>query len=175
MIDERLKEWDSIYKWGLLAHDITVKKGAALFPRIDIEKELASLEAALKAAQAESVANQSAKTDEPQFSEITIDDFAKVHLVTGEVIASEAVKGSKKLLKNTVKMGNETRTILSGIAKHYSPEEMVGKKVVVVANLAPRKMMGEVSHGMILCAEDSEGKLSLISNDKNFGGGLEVK
>ncbi len=175
MIDERLKEWDSIYKWGLLAHDITVKKGVALFPRIDIEKELASLEAALKAAQAESVANQSAKTDEPQFSEITIDDFAKVHLVTGEVIASEAVKGSKKLLKNTVKMGNETRTILSGIAKHYSPEEMVGKKVVVVANLAPRKMMGEVSHGMILCAEDSEGKLSLISNDKNFGGGLEVK
>lgn len=175
--DERLREWDSIRKWGLMAHDLTVKKGPALFPRIDMKKELEELETALKAAQAESIANKTAKEEngKEEFNEITIDDFAKIQLVTGEVIASEAVKGSKKLLKNTVKMGDETRTILSGIAKYYTPEEMAGKKVVVVANLAPRKMMGEVSHGMILCAEDADGNLSLVSNDKGFGGGFEVR
>ena len=107
--------------------------------------------------------------------EITIDDFAKVHLVTGEVIASEAVKGSSKLLKNTVKVGENVRTILSGIAKHYSPEEMVGKKVVIVENLAPRKMMGEMSNGMILCAEDENGNLSLLTDDKQFESGSEVR
>ena len=162
---------------GLMAHDLTVKKGPALFPRIDMKKELEELETALKAAQAESIANKTAKEEngKEEFNEITIDDFAKIQLVTGEVIASEAVKGSKKLLKNTVKMGDETRTILSGIAKYYTPEEMAGKKVVVVANLAPRKMMGEVSHGMILCAEDADGNLSLVSNDKGFGGGFEVR
>ena len=96
-------------------------------------------------------------------------------LVTGEVIASEQVKGSKKLLKNTVKIGDETRIILSGIAKYYTPEEMVGKKVVVVANLVPRKMMGEVSHGMILCAADAEGHLSLMTDDKQFPSGCEVR
>ena len=94
---------------------------------------------------------------------------------TASVIASEQVKGSKKLLKNTVKIGDETRIILSGIAKYYTPEEMVGKKVVVVANLVPRKMMGEVSHGMILCAADAEGHLSLMTDDKQFPSGCEVR
>lgn len=174
--DPRLTEWESIKSWGLLAHDLTVTKGDVIFPRIDMKKELAELEAALKLAQSESIANQTSKDEEKEkFEEITIDDFCKIQLVTGEVIASEPVKGSKKLLKNTVKLGDETRTILSGIAKFYSPEEMVGKKVIVVANLAPRKMMGEVSHGMILCAEDSEGNLSLATDDKQFTSGCGVK
>lgn len=174
--DPRLTEWESIKSWGLIAHDLTVTKGDVIFPRIDMKKELAELESALKVAQSESIANQTSKEEENEkFEEITIDDFCKVQLVTGEVIASEPVKGSKKLLKNTVKLGNETRTILSGIAKFYTPEEMVGKKVIVVANLAPRKMMGEVSHGMILCAEDSEGNLSLATDDKQFASGCGVK
>ncbi|MEA5084064.1 MAG: methionine--tRNA ligase [Lachnospiraceae bacterium] len=174
--DPRLTEWESIKSWGLLAHDLTVTKGDVIFPRIDMKKELAELEAALKLAQSESIANQTSKDEEKEkFEEITIDDFCKIQLVTGEVIESEPVKGSKKLLKNTVKLGHETRTILSGIAKFYSPEEMVGKKVIVVANLAPRKMMGEVSHGMILCAEDSEGNLSLATDDKQFTSGCGVK
>lgn len=172
--DPRLTEWVSIKNWGLLAHDLSVTKGDVIFPRIDMKKELAELEAALKVAQSESIANQKSKEEE-KFEEITIDDFCKVQLVTGEVIASEPVKGSKKLLKNTVKMGNETRTILSGIAKFYTPEEMVGKKVSVVANLAPRKMMGEVSHGMILCAKDSDGNLSLVTDDKQFSSGCEIR
>ena len=173
--DPRLTEWESIKSWGLLAHDLTVTKGDVIFPRIDMKKELAELEAALKVAQSESIANQTSNEEAEKFEEITIDDFCKVQLVTGEVIASEPVKGSKKLLKNTVKLGNETRTILSGIAKYYTPEEMVGKKVIVVANLAPRKMMGEVSHGMILCAEDSDGNLSLATDDKQFTSGCGVK
>ena len=174
--DPRLIAWDSIKSWGLLAHDLSVTKGDVIFPRIDMKKELAELEAALKAAQSESIANQSNKEETKEtFEEITIDDFCKVQLVTGEVIASEAVKGSKKLLKNTVQLGSETRTILSGIAKFYTPEEMVGKKVTVVANLAPRKMMGEVSHGMILCAEDKDGNLSLVTDDKQFASGCEIR
>ena len=146
-----------------------------------MKKELVELEAAIKAAQAENLANKAKKEkaeekeDEETFGEISIDDFAKVHLVTGEVIASESVKGSNKLLKNTVKVGDEVRTILSGIAKYYTPEEMVGKKVVIVENLAPRKMMGEMSCGMILCAADKDGNLSLITDDKQFESGCDVR
>ena len=176
-----LTDWDSIRIWGLLPKNLKVEKGPALFPRIDMKKELVELEAAIKAAQAENLANKAKKEaekekeEEEKPSEITIDDFDKVHLVTGEVIASEAVKGSKKLLKNTVKVGDEVRTILSGIAKYYTPEEMVGKKVVIVENLAPRKMMGEMSCGMILCAADKNGKLSLITDDKQFESGCDVR
>ena len=173
--DERLTEWEAIRTWGLLARDLTVSKGDTLFPRIDMKKELAELEEAQKETIAKSVANQANTQQEETYEEITIDDFVKVQLVTGEVVASEAVKGSKKLLKNTVKIGDETRTILSGIAKFYSPEEMVGKKVVIVGNLAPRKMMGEISHGMILCAEDKEGNLSLVTDDKQFPSGASIR
>lgn len=176
-----LTEWESIRTFGLLPKELTVKKGEALFPRIDMKKELEALEEAIKASQAQSVANQLKKKEEQkeeaeeEWSEITIDDFCKVHLVTGEVIASEKVPKSSKLLKNTVKVGDETRIILSGIAKHYSPEEMVGKKVVIVENLAPRKMMGEVSRGMILCAEDKDGNLSLVTDDKQFESGSDIR
>ena len=176
-----LTEWENIRVWGLLPKDLKVEKGPALFPRIDMKKELVELDAAIKAAQAQNLANKAKNeasnenSSDETFSEISIDDFAKVHLVTGEVIASESVKGSKKLLKNTVKIGDEIRTILSGIAKNYTPEEMVGKRVVVVENLAPRKMMGEMSCGMILCAADKDGKLSLITDDKGFESGSDVR
>ena len=94
--------------------------------------------------------------------EISFDDFLKVELRVGEIIACEPVPKSSKLLKETVKFGDETRTIVSGIAKHFKPEEMVGKKVVFVTNLAPRKVCGVVSEGMIMAAEDENGVLSLI-------------
>ena len=175
-------EWDTIKTWGLLPKELKVEKGPALFPRIDMKKELVELAEAIKKAQEDTVVNKvkreeakQAEAEKEKAEEITIDDFAKVHLVTGEVIASEAVKGSNKLLKNTVKVGENVRTILSGIAKHYSPEEMVGKKVVIVENLAPRKMMGEMSNGMILCAEDENGNLSLLTDDKQFESGSEIR
>ncbi len=179
--DSKIIEWDTIRTWGLLPKDIKVEKNTALFPRIDIKKELVELENAIKAAQNETIVSKEKQKEEnneddsDEIKEITIDDFAKVHLVTGEVIASESVKGSKKLLKNTVKVGDNVRTILSGIAKYYTPEEMVGKKVVIVENLAPRKMMGETSCGMILCAADKNGKLSLITDDKQFESGCDVR
>ena len=180
--DTAILEWDTIKTWGLLPKELKVEKGPAIFPRIDMKKELVELAEAIKKAQEDTVVNKvkreeakQAEAEKEKAEEITIDDFAKVHLVTGEVIASEAVKGSKKLLKNTIKVGENVRTIISGIAKNYSPEEIVGKKVVIVENLAPRKMMGEMSNGMILCAEDENGNLSLLTDDKQFESGSEVR
>lgn len=170
--------WDSIKNWGLLGREVTVSKGDAIFPRIDMKKELAELEEAMKAAQAASIANQTKKEEEKEeetVPEITIEDFLKVQLKVGEVISSEKVKKSNKLLRNVVKVGNEERVIFSGISQWYSPEEMVGKRVIIVANLKPRKMMGEYSYGMILAAEDSDGNLSLATVDKkDFESGAEV-
>ena len=98
--------------------------------------------------------------------EITYDDFAKLEFRVGEVIACEEVPNSGKLLKETIKIGSETRTILSGIKKWYKPEDMVGKKVMVVCNLKPRKIAGEMSEGMIIAAEDEKGELiSLMTPD----------
>ena len=106
---------------------------------------------------------------------INFDDFAKVQLLTGKIINSEKVEGADKLLKNTVQICTETRTIVSGIAKYYKPEEIIGKTVVVVSNLAPRKLRGIESQGMLLCAVDEEkDTLSLITVDKEMASGLEV-
>ena len=171
--------WDSAKTWGILPADTVYTKGDVIFPRIDMKKELVELEAAMKAAQAASVANQEKKAEEEQkeepVPEITIDDFDKIKLKVGTVIASEKMPGSKKLLKNQIKIGNETRQILSGISPNYTPEEMVGKKVIVLTNLPPRKMMGEMSYGMILVAEDENGELSLASVDKaDFADGSSI-
>ena len=106
--------------------------------------------------------------------EITIDDFAKVELRIGEIIACEKVAKSSKLLHETVKFGNETRSIVSGIAKHYTPEEMVGKKVAFVTNLPPRTVCGVLSEGMILAAEDEDGNLSLVIADKEIKSGAKL-
>ena len=171
--------WDSAKTWGVLPADTVYTKGDVIFPRIDMKKELAELEAAMKAAQAASVANQEKKAEEEQkeepVPEITIDDFDKIKLKVGTVIASEKMPGSKKLLKNQIKIGNETRQILSGISPNYTPEEMVGKKVIVLTNLPPRKMMGEMSYGMSLVAEDENRELSLASVDKaDFADGSSI-
>ena len=108
-------------------------------------------------------------------SEITIDDFAKVQLKVGEVVACERVENSDKLLHETVKIGEEVRSIVSGIAKYYTPEEMVGKRVVVVTNLKPVKLRGVLSEGMILCAEDKDGNLALVSPEKEMQSGGSVR
>jgi methionyl-tRNA synthetase len=114
---------------------------------------------------------ENAKTEEVKEEEkaptISIDDFAKVELRVGEIIACEKVPKSSKLLHETVKFGSEIRSVVSGIAKHYTPEEMVGKKVVFVTNLAPRTVCGVLSEGMILAAEDEDGKLALVVSDKD--------
>ena len=123
---------------------------------------------------APAVSENTDKKEEEKMPEITIDDFAKVQLRVGEIIACEKVEKSSKLLHETVKFGNETRSIVSGIAKHYKPEELVGKKVVFVTNLAPRKVCGIMSEGMILGAEDENGNFSLITPDKDVDSGATL-
>ena len=174
-------KWDMAKVWGVLPQELKVTKGDVIFPRIDIKKELEELEAAMKITQEQSIANKTKKEQEnkeesvEEMSEITIDDFIKVKMHVGKVLECTKVEKSSKLLKFQIKIGNEVRQIFSGIAKHYAPEDLIGKNVVVVTNLKPRKMMGDMSYGMILSALDDEGKLSLLTTmDENFIDGSEV-
>ena len=145
----------------------------------DIKEVMAKVEEMHAAAAAETAkpAEEAAEDDgidlEPK-AEITYDDFAKLQFQIGEIVKCEAVSKSKKLLCSQVKIGTKTRQIVSGIKAHYSPEEMVGKKVMVVTNLKPAKLAGVVSEGMILCAEDAEGNLSLMVPEKKMPAGAEI-
>ena len=187
LTDPALMTWQSVQKFGGLQPGILVKKGAPLFPRIDIPKELQSLadEAQAKAqektsaqekAQPQAPAAEPDKAPEAQADPlITFEDFAKVKLVTAKVVACEKVEKTDKLLKETLELKNgERRTVVSGIAKYYTPEEMVGKTVVLVSNLAPRKMRGIVSEGMLLCASDEAGNLKLLTVEDCQAGGWEI-
>ena len=172
-------------KFGLLEEGTPVEKLPPVFPRFDVKKELAEVEKTAKknvtaVGQGSTLGGSCHEVTEegtsPQTkSEISIDDFAKVELKIGEVIACEKVEKSDKLLHETVKIGDEIRSVVSGIAKFYTPEEMVGKRVVVVTNLRPVKLRGVLSEGMILCAEDGNGNLSLISPEKLVESGATVK
>ena len=106
--------------------------------------------------------------------EISYDDFAKMQFQVGEIISCEAVEKSKKLLCSQVRVGSETKQIVSGIKKWYSPEEMVGKKVMVLVNLKPAKLAGVLSEGMLLCAEDAEGNVVLMTPEKSVPAGAEI-
>ena len=149
--------------------DVTVKKGEVIFPRIDIAKEMKLLEEQEKAKQeaAAKAAAPAVKEEKPEpKAEISIDDFIKIDLVVGEIRHCERLPKSDKLLKSTIFDGERERTILSGIAQWYTPEEMIGKKVVIVANLAPRKMRGVMSEGMILAADHGDAaKVVFIDSD----------
>ena len=106
--------------------------------------------------------------------EITFDDFGKMQFQVGEIVSCEAVPKSKKLLCSQVKIGSTTKQIVSGIRAHYTPEEMVGKKVMVLVNLKPAKLAGVLSEGMLLCAEDAEGNLALVTLEKPMPAGAEI-
>ena len=180
--DEALMTWESVRTFGQLKPGTVVKKGAALFPRVDIKKELeamaADAEKANKAAQKAQKKEEKAqkKEEKPAGDGIaTFDDFMKIKLVAAKVVACERVEKSEKLLKETLDIGNgQTKTVCSGIAKFYSPEEMVGKTVVLVNNFAPRKMAGQVSEGMLLCAEDPDGAVRLLTVDGDVAPGSEI-
>ena len=164
-------DWDSLGVWGLLNPEAAPLAGAPLFPRIDMEKELAALEEIRAAAAAP--APQEDPLPEPK-AEIAFDDFEKVELTVVKVLACEKVKKSDKLLKFTLNDGTDTpRQILSGIAKYYQPEELLGKTLVAVTNLAPRKMMGQLSSGMLLSAERGD-KLNLVMLDDNIPAGARL-
>ncbi len=177
---ENLQTFDSIKAFSLKNYGNTVNKGDNLFPRLDVKKEIEFLDTPNEAQKAEEKKEEPKKAEESKEENteseyIPFDDFLKVKLLTGKIIACEKVPKADKLLKSTVDMGNETRTIVSGIAEHYSPEDLVGKNVIVVANLAPRKLRGIESYGMLLCAEDEKtGKVKLLTVDDEIPGGSEV-
>ena len=155
--------WDQAGMYGVLPENVQVTKGENLFPRIDVAKELAELEKM-------SVPEQ----EKPAVEPVTIDEFAKIHMTVCKVLACENVKKSEKLLKFTLDDGTGTpRQILSGIAKYYRAEDLVGKTVVACTNLPPRKMMGQESNGMILSAE-KDGQLNLLILDDAIPAGAEL-
>ncbi|MEG1520283.1 MAG: methionine--tRNA ligase subunit beta, partial [Clostridia bacterium] len=158
--------------FGELKTGVKVQKGEMLFPRIDIPKELASLEEYAKSIAPKP---EQPKKEIVKKEEIDIDQFGKVQLVTAKVVACEKVEKSDKLLKLKLLTFDGERTVVSGIAKSYSAEEMVGKSVVLVANLKKVKLRGIESEGMILCAEDASGNLCLVAPEKPFAEGSEVR
>ena len=164
-----------------MSHGGKVDKGAHLFARLDVEKELKELEkiaeelAAAKEKKSEKPEAGAGKSEEQTPAEIGIEDFDKVVLKVGKILNCKKVEKADKLLCSTVDLGEEKpRTIVSGIAKYYSPEEMKGKSVVVVANLRPVKLRGILSQGMLLCASDKQGGLKLLAPEGDMPAGSEI-
>ncbi|MBQ6240566.1 MAG: methionine--tRNA ligase [Firmicutes bacterium] len=178
-VREEARSLDSAYTFGGLVVGDHTGEATPLFARIDEKKKLAEIEAEIaaanKAAEKEAAKAAPAKEEKAAVPEITIDDFAKVQLKVGQVMACDRVEGAKKLLVSQIRIGEETRQIVSGIAQWYTPEEFIGKKVVVVTNLKPVKLRGVLSEGMILCAEDATGNLAVVSPEKDIQPGGEVR
>lgn len=144
-----------------------------LFRRLDVKEVLEKVEA-MKPASEEVQEDEETVIDIEPKEEITFEDFEKMQFQVGEIIACEAVKKSKKLLCSQVKIGSQVKQIVSGIKAHYTPEEMVGKKVMVLVNLKPAKLAGVLSEGMLLCAEDTDGNLALMTPEKEMPAGAEI-
>ena len=180
-LNTSLRSFDQLEEFGLYESGSKVTdQPQILFARLDM-KEVAEKEEALRLAMIESVkAAEGGETEEANVidiepkEEITYDDFMKMQFQVGEIISCEAVPKSKKLLCSQVRIGSQVRQIVSGIKAHYSPEEMVGKKVMVLVNLKPAKLAGVMSEGMILCAEDAEGNLALMTPEKEMPAGAEI-
>lgn len=168
--------------WGKLATGTKVQKGEPLFPRIEVTEAgetviAATKKTAAKAIKAEAPKAEAKKEAKPAAAaagEITIDDFAKIDLRVATVIAAERVPKTDKLIKLQVKIGDEERTIVSGIAQHYEPEALIGKNVIVIANLKPAKLRGIESRGMVLAASDGEGNL-VLADAPGIASGSKVK
>ena len=181
-------------QFGLYGEGHVTQNPQILFARLDVNEVLAQVEELQKAqaaeaageagsqnekASADAAGETTAEADETVIDieakeEITYEDFARMQFQVGEIIACEAVKKSKKLLCSQVKIGSQVKQIVSGIKAHYTPEEMVGKKVMVLVNLKPATLAGVVSEGMLLCAEDEQGNLALMTPEKNMPTGAEI-
>ena len=158
-------------KFGVLKEGTIIKKAEPIFPRIDVNKEIKAIEEMMAKRQKEKKVETVEKIEHKE--EILIDDFFKTELRVAVVEACEKIEKSSKLLKLTVDVGGEKRTVASGIANYYKPEELIGKKVVLVCNLKPAKLCGVLSQGMILCAE-KDGKVVLVTPEKDMPSGAEV-
>ena len=181
-----LRDFDDLDKFGLYPNGTKVTETPEiLFARLDPKeimpkveelqaKQKAEYEAEQKKLNGEEAAEEEASIDIEPKEEITFDDFMKMQFQVGEILSCEAVAKSKKLLCSQVKIGSQVKQIVSGIRKDYSPEEMVGKKVMVLVNLKPAKLAGVLSEGMLLCAEDADGNLSLMTPEKKMPSGAEI-
>ena len=188
-LNTTLRDYDDLDQFGLYANGNKVTETPAiLFARLDAKEVMPKIEEIKAAQKAEYEAEQkklagdnAGSSDEDETvidieakDEITFDDFTKMQFQVGEIIACEAVEKSKKLLCSQVKIGSQVKQIVSGIRKYYSPEEMVGKKVMVLVNLKPAKLAGVLSEGMLLCAEDENGELALMTPEKAMPSGAEI-
>lgn len=188
--DDKLKTWESLGTFDGIKPGTKVCKGEALFPRIDMKEELEKLNALLpRASSTEDKKQEETKVEEkkpeaaiiveekkPEDNFITYDEFAKIDLRLAKVEHCEAIEGADKLLKLELSLGEERRTVVSGIKKWYTPEQMIGKTVVLVANLKPAKLRGVLSQGMILCASDeSDAHLTAITTLEEFQSGAKVR
>ena len=183
-----MREYDDLDKFGLYENGNKVtEKPEILFARLDAKEIMPKIDAIREAQKAEFEAEQKALGELPEAAEeageaidieakpeIEYDDFMKMQFQVGEIISCEAVPKSKKLLCSQVKVGSQVKQIVSGIRKYYTPEEMVGKKVMVLVNLKPAKLAGVLSEGMLLCAEDAEGNLALMTPEKTMPSGAEI-
>lgn len=175
-----VRSFDDIEKFGLYPSGNQVTdKPEILFQRQDIKEVLEKADAMFEARKAETGIADDEKKEEPVIDldskpEISFEDFEKMQFRVGKIIACEAVPKSKKLLCSQVKIGSEVKQIVSGIKAYYTPEEMVGKQVMVLVNLKPAKLAGVLSEGMLLCAEDAEGNLALVTPEKPMPAGAEI-
>ena len=183
-----MREYDNLDKFGLYENGNKVTdKPEILFARLDAKEIMPKIDAIREAQKAEFEAEQKALGELPETTEesgeaidieakpeIEYDDFMKMQFQVGEIISCEAVPKSKKLLCSQVKIGSQVKQIVSGIRKYYTPEEMVGKKVMVLVKLKPAKLAGVLSEGMLLCAEDAEGNLALMTPEKAMPSGAEI-
>ena len=168
------RDFDDLDKFGLRENDIKVtEKPEILFARLDLEEVMKEVEKIQEAQKKAAGIKDYPKVEKKP--EITIDDFDKIQIQVGEVIKCEPVKKAKKLLVSQIRIGDEIRQIVSGIAAYYKPEEMVGKKVAVITNLKPCKLCGVESQGMILAAADDENNLSVLTVDKDIIEGSEIR
>ncbi len=178
---DKMLDWENAGKLKLLSVGYSLRPPELLFRKIEddeikmqVEKLKANSKSQNSKIQMEEKKSGVGSQESVPKAQIQYDDFAKLELKAGTVIACEKVEKADKLLKLEVDLGSEKRTIVSGIAQHYKPEEIVGKQVIVVVNLAPRKMRGIESQGMILTAEDKDGKLFLLKPENNVEPGSSV-
>jgi methionyl-tRNA synthetase len=172
---EKMLDWDNAGKAKLLSVGYSLREPQLLFRKIEEEEintQIEKLKAGLISTEKPKMEETKAAT--PNKEQIQYDDFAKLDLKVGTIISAQKVEKADKLLKLEVDLGVEKRTIVSGIALHFQPEAIIGKQVVVVANLAPRKMRGIESNGMILMAEDADGRLKFVNPDDKTTNGSNV-
>jgi methionyl-tRNA synthetase len=177
LIEGEITAWESLYTFGKTEAGTTVQTGEPIFPRLDVEQEVENIVKDMGGTYVKESNDQKEEKvtlKAPEVDEITIDDFTKLDLRVGQIIGAEKIKKADKLLKIQLDLGYEKRQVVSGIAQYYTPDELIGQKVICIANLKPIKLRGEDSKGMILAGSEGD-QLKLATIDQNLPNGSKVK